>query len=268
MSRIEYPRLKEARLAANRQFYAKKTVEYGGVWHARTPLPHPDPRNEPTSPFSAGIAPPFRHWAFTSAADRDAFVRRHPGAESVQPESSMSQTPDQLKELGRIFTAVGNGAQWQFASTTRPEMWHEPEPGFSPLRAAEIGYLIRVKPDPYAEVKAAYAAGQTIQHRYRGGISDEWFDSKIEPQWLGNMDYRVKPPAPVPVPLGPKDITPGSVVGIPSRVTGTWFTVLSVYAGGVTLNTEKSDYTWQELADGWLIKRPGEDWKPCSKEPT
>ena len=184
----------------------------------------------------------------------------------------MSQTPEQLKELGRIFTAVGNGAQWQFASTTRPETWHEPEPGFSPLRAAEIGYLIRVKPDPYAEVKAAYAAGQTIQHRYRGGISDEWFDSKIEPQWLGNMDYRVKPPAPVPVPLGPEDIVPGSVVrNLTKHPQMAWTTVVRVFTTGASTSDGFGDSIVgfaTLMRDGWEIQRPGEDWKPCSKEPT
>jgi hypothetical protein len=58
----------------------------------------------------------------------------------------MSQTPDELKELGRIFTAVGNGAQWQFATLTRPEAWHDPDTGFDLRRAVERKYHIRLKP--------------------------------------------------------------------------------------------------------------------------
>lgn len=251
----------------------------------------------------------------------------------------MSQTPEELKELGRIFTAVGNGAQWQFATLTRPEAWHDPDPGFDLRRAVEQKYHIRLKPwvlppapegrewyrgaefteidlldgfrpllsgervcagdeawldgawrhtrvmwesngvplkhrtkrplpepDPYAELKAAHAAGKVIQHRYKS-IPGQWFDSEIEPQWLQNMEYRIKPD---PVPLGPEDVPPMSVLRSPGwshgqHVTPSVFSNVVCWigtAGPICL-------TYYELMrDGWEIQRPGEDWKPCHKEPS
>jgi len=57
----------------------------------------------------------------------------------------MSQTPDQLKELGRVFTAVGNGAKWQYQRRGFDE-WISPTPNDSPLAAIEAGLRIRLKP--------------------------------------------------------------------------------------------------------------------------
>ena len=46
-------------------------------------------------------------------------------------------------------------------------------------------------PDPYAELKAAHAAGKVIQ--FFDPISDSWLDA-AEPSWtLRNDDYRIKP---------------------------------------------------------------------------
>ena len=63
-----------------------------------------------------------------------------------------------------------------------------------------------VKADPYAELKAAHAAGKAIETQMPNG---EWFDYKPgDPQWnLQPECYRIKPePATKQVELGPEDV--------------------------------------------------------------
>lgn len=72
------------------------------------------------------------------------------------------------------------------------------------------------------------------------------------------------PPAPVEyVPLEPGDIQPGSVV----RCIGAtwWKQVTGVRAENVTV-CAAGNLSWQTLADGWEILRPGsKTWEPCKK---
>lgn len=68
-----------------------------------------------------------------------------------------------------------------------------------------------------------------------------------------------------PVPLGPEDVPPGSVLrnhSVSHNVQ--WVNIRRVTsnelsAGGVPLSYRAL------LNDGWEILRPGEDWQPCHK---
>lgn len=80
---------------------------------------------------------------------------------------------------------------------------------------------------------------------------------------------RPLPEEPFMVPLGPEDVTPGSVF---EDVDGFgWLTPIAVTKAGVSLlATDNSigDYTWEDLKEGprsTRIKRHGQDWQPCSK---
>lgn len=77
---------------------------------------------------------------------------------------------------------------------------------------------------------------------------------------------RTRRPLPAPVeyvPLEPSDIQPGSVV----RCIGAtwWKQVTGVRAENVTV-CAAGNLSWQTLADGWEIRRPGSPtWEPCKK---
>lgn len=65
------------------------------------------------------------------------------------------------------------------------------------------------------------------------------------------------------VPLGPDDIPPRSVFMEMDAPECAWVSCTSCSCDGVNLVVRFT--TWQELYRDFLIKRPGEDWKPCRK---
>jgi hypothetical protein len=77
--------------------------------------------------------------------------------------------------------------------------------------------------------------------------------------------YRLRSTTPRLVPLGPEDVPPGSVVRL-AKVG--WLAVSECADEGLIVNSlAPDDISWSRLMDdGWEIKRPGEDWAPCSKE--
>ncbi len=59
-------------------------------------------------------------------------------------------------------------------------------------------YRVKPEPDPYAELKAAHAAGKTIQMNCGGPTRDDWRDQRTPPTWrIPANRYRVKPEEPV-----------------------------------------------------------------------
>lgn len=130
----------------------------------------------------------------------------------------------------------------------------------------------RPLPDPYAELKAAHAAGKVIQFRH--SIGGAWTDGRSF-EWVLPPDfYRVKPD-----PLGPEDVPPGSVIlwnATPGNFASTpheWSSVLGVIPGGVytvgfyvgSPDEPTIDFTSFKDLVPHQIKRPNEDWKPCHK---
>lgn len=70
-----------------------------------------------------------------------------------------------------------------------------------------------------------------------------------------------------PVPLGPEDVPPGSVLRSKDWVYGGHVTP-SVFLNLVCwINTSGPIHvTYEQLMrGGWEIQRPGQDWQPCSK---
>lgn len=93
--------------------------------------------------------------------------------------------------------------------------------------------------------------------------------------------HRTRRPYPQPtrrVPLEAKDVPPGSVFRpIEWGDTPSFVTLASVRKMAVVFNAgdlgkhlcdqgKCASTSWHVLMDQWLIKRPGEDWQPCSKE--
>lgn len=83
--------------------------------------------------------------------------------------------------------------------------------------------------------------------------------------------HRTRRPYPQPkrrVPLEAKDVPPGSVFRLPG--TNAWFTPVSVTNYGVNfvsnMNGARLFRSFDDITDCHEIKRPGEDWQPCSKE--
>jgi hypothetical protein len=118
----------------------------------------------------------------------------------------------------------------------------------------------------YLPLVQALAEGKTVQLSIAGRWTDKYEYS------FGNdpESYRIKPEE-QPRPLGPEDVPPGSVFNLAGD-TG-WRAPVLVSKSGVTiLNMLCTDpfatmscKTWAELMEDWTIKRPNEDWKPCSK---
>ncbi len=113
----------------------------------------------------------------------------------------------------------------------------------------------------------ALVDGKTLQiaHYHTGEWRDwGWGDGK---DFFGEDAnpalYRIKP-EPKLVPLGPEDVPPGSVVRYPKN-GAPWVAV--DYPGGdfIAIATKINIQFTDALRDGWEIKRPGEEWQPCSK---
>lgn len=94
---------------------------------------------------------------------------------------------------------------------------------------------------------------------------------------FGIKRVRTNDPLPAPpklVPLEARDVPPGSVLSRADWAKGTWDMVVSVTSFGIYTAKgnagEPVQYRmrqWQALQrDGWLIKRPDEDWTRCEKE--
>lgn len=120
------------------------------------------------------------------------------------------------------------------------------------------------KPDPYAELKAAHAAGKVIQHHATKGF---WVDS-ANPSFEAPAElYRIKPETKL-IPLGPEDVPPGSVVRFGAKAHWIMVVVVSDDAIGLlsTDNTGILKFSFETLMQIADIKRPNDtDWLPCSK---
>lgn len=90
-------------------------------------------------------------------------------------------------------------------------------------------------------------------------LSDYWFFRTRRPL----------PAEPIMVPLEAADVPPGSVFEDYDGFG--WLTPIAVTKTGVSLpaiDNSIVDYTWEDLKAGphsTRIKRPGQDWQPCSK---
>lgn len=122
---------------------------------------------------------------------------------------------------------------------------------------------IKPKPDPYAALKEAHAAGKVIELRHyiaRGGR--KWFPVKF-PDWSAAVEeYRIRP-EPETVPLAVEDC-----VGVSFRsLSGGIYTPTAIVGDSVYFcDTVTFSRTFAELKDqGWEYSPDRINWKPCSK---
>lgn len=105
----------------------------------------------------------------------------------------------------------------------------------------------------------AFAEGKTIEQS-----CDGWYPvEQISPHFPARY-FRVKK-EPVLVELGPEDVPPGSVIR--NGGCATWVLITHVSSEGVGVEVSNGQrLRWDQLADSFEIKRPGEDWQPCKKK--
>lgn len=183
----------------------------------------------------------------------------------------------------RVYATDGTGSYPVHGAISAPDGWgltcwtrHGAfdRAGESDLDLIDFPGEARKLPDPYAELKAAHAAGKVIQFRHPTGGA--WTDG-CSFEWVLPPDfYRVKPD---PQPLGPEDVPSGSVIlwnATPGNFASTpheWSSVLGVIPEGVYTvgfyvgSPDEPTIDFTSFKDLVLhqIKRPGEDWKPCYK---
>ncbi len=130
-------------------------------------------------------------------------------------------------------------------------------------------------PDPYAELKAAHAAGKTIQ--YRACQDEPW--ENIDPTWGDDPHcYRIKP-EPHKVPLGSDDVNVGDQLRFSE--TGDILAdgehegsiILSVATFGVLVaSCEMGEsigfvkmFTWEQLMPHRIKRSTDAEFQPCYK---
>ena len=173
----------------------------------------------------------------------------------------MSMNKEKLKELAATLNGIAEGKAWEIQWVL--DGWGPPlEVGVQ--EALKAGYNIRLKPptqqhDPYAELKAAHAAGKAIQCDC-GGIWRDWND----PHWsLPPERYRIKPET-RRVPLCANDIKSGDEFLHSSGLRYTWH---CIYTNAVQLSRASTFSFEQLMEEGWKIRSIGEtEWRECSKE--
>lgn len=179
-------------------------------------------------------------------------------------------TSKDLKKYYPVLLKIADGAEWEF-QFKHDGKWSNS--GATSITAAVSliysGHEIRLKEsDPYADLKAAHAAGKVIQCDF--GDGDGWTDVP-EPKWISPIicHYRIKP-EPVMVPLGPNDVFPYDIF----RCGGDaflWRTVTGLGLDGVWIphgTPEGNKFvTWEELQKHWEISPDaGKTWQRCEKE--
>ena len=112
-------------------------------------------------------------------------------------------TNDELKQLAETLSAIAEGKEWEYQTVSG--RWVSGVE-YDPLKLANLGRKIRIRPepepDPYAELKAAHAAGKTIQVNWGNAGKPDWVDHP-SPGWTASpAEYRVKPWSLPPPPEG------------------------------------------------------------------
>jgi len=124
--------------------------------------------------------------------------------------------------------------------------------------------------DPYAELKAAHAAGKTIQYLKRDG---EWDDVHCNnPLWNKEDKYRIKPEPPSKQPLSMEFFDGAQSIWISKMPSYSQFTVVAMDNKIVSIFCEEGhfdkrnfDISWGDLmSDCWSYSIDGrKTWHPC-----
>lgn len=166
-----------------------------------------------------------------------------------------------LKEIIPVLQGIADGGTLEVCHGDGA--WFSPPGGGldSVAHYTKIGYKIRLKPDFYADLKAAHARGEVIQTLCGDSFKDDPFPSFTLPLNY----YRIKPREEW-VPLTVDDVPPGSVIrNLKVWTTLVWATIRNVQKDGVQIH-ETHFYFQGLMEDGYEILRPGStEWVPCKK---
>lgn len=191
---------------------------------------------------------------------------------------------EKLLELSDTLRGIAEGEEWEYCCFIGPnEQWFSSMTGTDPLSMAARGQNIRLKPqqpplDPYAELKAAHAAGRTIQYKWDN--DRQWFDCYGAPHWTINpeIQYRIKP-EPRKVPLGPDDVKVGDQLrfseteDILADGEHEGSIILSVTKFGILVASCKMGesvgfvemFTWERLMPHEIKRSTDSVFQPCHK---
>jgi hypothetical protein len=265
------PTSQQLRLAAD-------IIETGHSWHLYRAGHLYD-----TSPFGS----PQSYVARADAPEGPFEIRL---ALATPPDNRPLQNPDNL-----TAEQVGAGYRLTLKDEWNPEQeyWHSTGVWKKPTHYSELD-TFRLplstpwpevsKPDPYAELKAAHAAGKIIQCRQT--IMNHWGDLKT-PEWNAPMEYyRVKPDYQLPPPPpGMKwhredgwteEMLPSGYRPLISKETeaqndeyyleGRWDKTPAAGMVVATIHTRTTrPLTFTHLGKTWTWHRPG-DPMPCDRE--
>jgi len=129
------------------------------------------------------------------------------------------------------------------------------------------------QPEQWAAEKAAFAAGETIQHKPMAHPDVAWKNTSV-PIWAADSIYRIKP-KPQKVKLEPCDVPPGSVIRGAGEAKGNssgWCMIVSSSETGIRIwrHCEGSavEIKWESLmqAESQIWRPTDTDWQPCYKE--
>lgn len=187
--------------------------------------------------------------------------------------------PEQLRLAADI---IEKGLEWE-ARCVDPKcpkadckQWQKANSELLNIISAQMEHEIRIKPtDPHPnrkEVEEGIRQGKRWQfkHKSEPDTDTEWrSNGRHTPQWDKASDYRLAPET-KKVPLGPKDIQPGSVLGHPDWANGEWMMIIGNGArtmiGYINGNQVCLSYE-QFMEQGYLISRDfGKTWHPCEKD--
>jgi hypothetical protein len=173
---------------------------------------------------------------------------------------------EKLLKLSDTLRGIAEGAEWEYTGVhPYDEEWLEARNNEDPLiLVCQFERQIRLKPqppplDPYAELKAAHAAGKTIQLRYNDKDS---FDDVSRPSWYYLPEcYRIKP-EPQKLPLCADDIKAGDEFLAPDGYRRQWEKLSDKGISFVWAYP-----SWDDLAvHGYKIRSLNEtEWRPCYK---
>lgn len=166
---------------------------------------------------------------------------------------------EKLLELSDTLRGIAEGKEWEYKGID----WFRPIHDITYYLKLNIPIRLKPQPDPYAELKAAHAAGKTIQIVYFDQVNG-FTRINVEPDWsLPASSYRIKP-EPQKLPLSQDDVKAGDEF-LYDNYRRVWTllcqeTKLIYFDNGLCRSFE------QLMLEEWKIRSIGEtEWRDCYK---
>ena len=164
---------------------------------------------------------------------------------------------EKLLELSDTLRGIAEGKEWEYKGID----WFRPIHDITYYLKLNIPIRLKPQPDPYAELKAAHAAGKTIQIVYFDQVNG-FTRINVEPDWsLPASSYRIKP-EPQKLPLSQDDVKAGDEFLAPD---GNRFQWGQLAFGEISLDDQVLRFITL-MENGWKIRSIGEtEWRDCYK---